>query len=262
MAEIGERLREARMGQRVDISEVEDATKIRAKYLRAIENEEFDLLPGPTFAKSFLRTYAEYLGLDARLLVEEYRVQHEPAPEEETQHFPPAPPRRPRRPQVHDRGAPGLPWILGGAVVLLLTVFMVIGLIAGDGEEGGSEGRPPSDARREAGDGDGERRPGRERRRRRGRAATPRAVTMRIAPTVATYVCVDAGPGEVIYEGPLTRPRTFRGRRLRLNLGKTSAAVRVNGRPVDLGGGPNPVGFAFSPGARPRPLPLGQRPCA
>ena len=58
------------MRQRVDISEVERATKIRAKYLRAIENEEFDLLPGPTFAKSFLWTYVEFLGLDARLLVE------------------------------------------------------------------------------------------------------------------------------------------------------------------------------------------------
>src|SRR5215212_413986 len=79
---IGERLREARMRQKVDIADVEAATKIRAKYLRALENEEFGLLPGPTFAKTFLRTYAEYLGLDAQLLVEEYRVQHEPRGEE------------------------------------------------------------------------------------------------------------------------------------------------------------------------------------
>src|SRR5918998_6633206 len=78
---IGERLREARMRQKVDIAEVERSTKIRAKYLRALENEEWGLLPGSTFVKTFLRTYAEALGLDAHLLVEEYRAHHE-APDE------------------------------------------------------------------------------------------------------------------------------------------------------------------------------------
>ena len=53
------------MRRRIDITEVEAATKIRAKYLRALENEEWELLPGPTFVKTFLRTYADYLGLDA-----------------------------------------------------------------------------------------------------------------------------------------------------------------------------------------------------
>src|SRR3712207_8173863 len=71
MADIGETLREARMRRRIDMTEVEAATKIRAKYLRALENEEWDLLPGPTFVKTFLRTYAEYLDLDPRLLVED-----------------------------------------------------------------------------------------------------------------------------------------------------------------------------------------------
>src|ERR671922_2140425 len=77
MPEIGEMLREARMRKRIDMTEVESATKIRGKYLRALENEEWDLLPGPTFVKTFLRTYAEYLGLDPRLLVEEYRQRYE-----------------------------------------------------------------------------------------------------------------------------------------------------------------------------------------
>jgi cytoskeletal protein RodZ len=78
MAEIGATLREARMRAGIDIAEVESRTKIRAKYLRALENEEWSLLPGTTFVKSFLRTYAEALGLDAKLLVEEYKFRHEP----------------------------------------------------------------------------------------------------------------------------------------------------------------------------------------
>src|SRR6187397_3610783 len=77
MLDIGAQLRETRMRRRIDISEVEAATKIRAKYLRALENEEWSLLPGPTFVKTFLRTYAEYLDLDARNLVEEYRQRYE-----------------------------------------------------------------------------------------------------------------------------------------------------------------------------------------
>src|SRR3954464_216126 len=72
MLDIGAQLRETRMRRRIDISEVEAATKIRAKYLRALENEEWSVLPGPTYVKTFLRTYAEFLGLDAHLLVDEY----------------------------------------------------------------------------------------------------------------------------------------------------------------------------------------------
>ena len=77
MPEIGATLREARMRERIDVSEIEATTKIRAKYLRALENEEWDLLPGPTFVKSFLRTYASALGLDGKALVEEYRLNYE-----------------------------------------------------------------------------------------------------------------------------------------------------------------------------------------
>ena len=77
MPEIGATLREARMRARIDVSEIEAQTKIRAKYLRALENEEWSLLPGPTFVKSFLRTYAQALELDGKALVEEYRLAHE-----------------------------------------------------------------------------------------------------------------------------------------------------------------------------------------
>src|SRR5215472_7146560 len=77
MADIGTTLREARMRARIDMTEVETRTKIRAKYLRAIENEEWDLLPGPVYVKSFLRTYGDFLGLDSRLLVDEYKRRYE-----------------------------------------------------------------------------------------------------------------------------------------------------------------------------------------
>src|SRR6201991_4916898 len=103
MADIGATLREARMRQRIDISEIESETKIRAKYLRALENEEWDLLPGPTYVKSFLRTYADELGLDGKRLVEEYQLQFERLSDVELQ--PIAPPGQ-RRNAAQQRGNP------------------------------------------------------------------------------------------------------------------------------------------------------------
>src|SRR6476469_6018734 len=97
MAEIGATLRETRMRARVDVSEIEAQTKIRAKYLRALENEEWDLLPGPTFVRSFLRTYAQALGLDDKALVDEYRrIYEQPSEVEHQPALTASPSRRPR----------------------------------------------------------------------------------------------------------------------------------------------------------------------
>src|SRR3989454_10527342 len=72
MFEIGSSLREARTRRQIGVAQVEQATKIRGKYLRALEEEQFDVLPAQTYVKGFLRTYAEYLGLDGQLYVDEY----------------------------------------------------------------------------------------------------------------------------------------------------------------------------------------------
>ena len=77
MTDIGAMLREARMREHLDIAEFEARTKIRAKYLRALEDEEWALLPGYTFTKAFLRTYADMLGLDGRMLVDEFKRQYQ-----------------------------------------------------------------------------------------------------------------------------------------------------------------------------------------
>jgi cytoskeletal protein RodZ len=70
--EIGNSLRDARARRQIPVGQAEQATKIRGKYLRALEEEQFDLLPSETYVKGFLRTYADYLGLDGQLYVDEY----------------------------------------------------------------------------------------------------------------------------------------------------------------------------------------------
>jgi cytoskeletal protein RodZ len=76
MFEIGNSLREARTRKGLDFPELEEGTKIRAKYLRALEDEAFETLPSATYVKGFLRTYADYLGLDGQLYVDEYNVRY------------------------------------------------------------------------------------------------------------------------------------------------------------------------------------------
>jgi cytoskeleton protein RodZ len=72
--EIGNSLREARLRQQLDFPDAEHGTKIRGKYLRALEDERFEVLPSHTYVKGFLRSYAEYLGLDGQLYVDEYNT--------------------------------------------------------------------------------------------------------------------------------------------------------------------------------------------
>jgi cytoskeletal protein RodZ len=74
--EIGNSLREARLRRSVDFAQAELATKIRGKYLRALEEEQFEVLPSETYVKGFLRTYAEYLGLDGQLYVDEFNSRY------------------------------------------------------------------------------------------------------------------------------------------------------------------------------------------
>ena len=103
MFEIGNSLREARFRQQLEFGELEQATKIRARYLRALEEESFDTLPAQTYVKGFLRTYADYLGLDGQLYVDEYNSRFGAGEEEyaragrrapHLERAPPAPPAR------------------------------------------------------------------------------------------------------------------------------------------------------------------------
>lgn len=136
MFEIGSSLREARTRRKLEPSQVEQGTRIRVKYLTALEDDRFELLPGPAYAKGFLRTYADYLGLDGQRFVDEYNARF--APEEE----PAAPPQvRIRRRRAFD------PWLLAVPVAAVL-----VGLIAWQLSSTGSHQRaalrPPPPTRK------------------------------------------------------------------------------------------------------------------
>lgn len=71
--EIGDILKQTREAKGYSLADAEEATKIRARYLEALEKEEFDLLPGRVYVIAFLRNYARFLGLDDNQLVQQYK---------------------------------------------------------------------------------------------------------------------------------------------------------------------------------------------
>ncbi|MFC1888377.1 RodZ domain-containing protein [Thermodesulfobacteriota bacterium] len=74
---IGECLRKIREEKSLSIEEISRITKISKRYLTAIENDDFEQLPAPTFARGFIRAYANFVGIDSEEIVQKYRERHE-----------------------------------------------------------------------------------------------------------------------------------------------------------------------------------------
>lgn len=243
MDEIGARLREARMRLKIDINEVETRTKIRAKYLRAMENEEWDLLPGEVYIRSFLRTYADFLGLDSRELLDEFRRRYESP----SDHEPPpiAPPSREReRSRQPRRGIPA--WLIVGLV--LVVVVLVLYLVGTGGNSTSKRAATSPHTTTHAA-----RTPARHRSsiHRRKVITRPKTVTVSLVPTGKVYVCMVNGRGKILIPGQIfdtgqTIPPE-KAQRLRLTLGNASVTVKANGKPVAVTASSGAIGLQFTP---------------
>lgn len=247
------------MRAKIDINEVETRTKIRAKYLRAIENEEWSLLPGDVYVKSFLRTYGDYLGLDSRQLIDDYKRRYERPTDHELRPITPLGARErdrqnrgPRRPRVPSWLVIGL--VLAGVVVALYLV----------GNNKGTSNTPTST---QAATGNHGRRPAHHH-----HAAPAKVkpvsttVRLQLVPTGAVYVClVDATgkrliPGQIFNVGQTVPEET--GPKLLLTLGNASVKMKVNGVAVTVPSTGSPVGFDLMPGSHTM-LPAAKQPqCA
>ena len=245
------------MRQRIDISEIEAQTKIRAKYLRALENEEWDLLPGPTFVKSFLRTYAEALGLDARAVVEEYKLRHERLSEHEL--LPIAPPGRQDR---RRRGAGGPRSGVGRDVAVALLVVGLVALLIVLGNSSGGGSKPPvattttrtTPAKSSHG----------KTRHRQRTAPAPSVARLRLIPTGQVWVCLQAAGGRTLLDGQIIGPGdslpVYRSKEFRMNFGNGNLTMRINGRTRTVPDVQNAIGYRVDRRGRRTVLSPAQRP--
>ena len=246
------------MRERIDISEVEAQTKIRAKYLRAIENEEWDLLPGPIYAKSFLRTYSDYLGLDSRMLLDEFKRRYEHPSEHDGRPMSRVAARdrprdrdRDRRPRLR---APA--WApIAIVVIVILALLYVTGTLLGSNNSNTATTHSPLARAR----------PRRQTVTKPSAAPTaPASVTLKLVPTGAVYVCLVNGNGT-----KLINERTFSAgeripaasaRKLLLTLGNAAVQMKVNGKTVPVAASAAAIRLLITPPGSIRHIPLTQTP--
>jgi cytoskeleton protein RodZ len=254
MEQIGARLREARMRGKIDINQVESDTKIRAKYLRAMENEEWGLLPGEIYAKTFLRTYADYLGLDSREVLDDYRRQYERPTDHDLRPLTSGRERDRRkgggrRQQPQPRGGGGFPippWVL--VLIVLVVVGVALWIVGNDTGNHGSNTTSTSTtvskhhkAHKHKHATAAKHQP-----------AAPKSVHLSLVPTGTVYVCLVNGHGRKLINGqqysagqkiPVQVART-----LLLTLGTSSVTITANGVKVPVAPSSNPIGIRFTPG--------------
>jgi hypothetical protein len=258
MPEIGETLREARMRARIDVSEIEAKTKIRAKYLRALENEEWGLLPGPTFVKSFLRTYAQALGLDGKALVEEFRQNHETP----TDALEPvvASPRRARTHAGAGGRAPGGPsraYMALVGVIVVIIVLLIVALISGGSSNKNANSASSAHRRAHAHHGA----------RKAPASAGSALVALSLRPLAAVYVCLIGDGGRKLIPGLELQPgastHTYHARRFEITLGNSSVTMFIDGSARSVPPSNQAIGYSITKAAGRRSLRLGQQPtCA
>lgn len=242
------------MRAKIDINDVEVATKIRAKYLRAIENEEWDLLPGEVYVKSFLRTYGEFLGLDTRQLIDDFKGRYERPSDTELRPIVPLGRERERA----ARGPLLPPWALIGFV--LVAVVVVLGIV-------GYESKQKSPTPPAAGTGASHRpHPAKHHRAKPKLPTKPATVRLQLVPEGQVYVCLVTGsgrkliPGQIFNSGQTIPVQT--GPKLLLTLGNAQVKMKVNGVTMPVPASSSAIGYEFVPGSH-RSLPASQQPsCA
>jgi cytoskeleton protein RodZ len=244
---IGPTLREARSRRKLDLPEVEGAIKIRVRYLQAIENEEWDALPGGAYTRGFIRTYASYLGLDGDRLVEDYR-RHAAPPA--AQHVPSR--VEPVPTGMRKSGSPLMGRVLVAAVCVgLAAVVVAIALTGGDGD---SSSRP-STARNSA---------GKATKPERGMTAGKRGVAMRLEATAEVWVCLLNGDGVPLVDGQILQEGTeagpYRSRDFEIALGNGSVEMVLDGERAEIEESSSPVGYRVESGGKLIALEEGERP--
>lgn len=248
---VGNKLREARTRRSLSLQEAEEATKIRCRYLLAIENEDWDQLPGDTYARAFIRTYGSFLGLDGERLAEEQRqLRGSTRPGERLPRVEP----RPRR-VVGDRGRRREipPRLVAVAVSgLVVAALLAIGLSTGGGSGGSAE---PAQSREAIGQAQ-----------RADQVSPPRLQghTLELTAKGEVWICLLDGSGKPLINGRILNngetEGPFRSGSFTLALGNGAVTMTVDGKQANTPEPSSPIGFAIDSHGSVRELPEGERP--
>jgi hypothetical protein len=221
--EIGSSLREARNRHGVELAQVEADTHIRTRYLKALEDERFDLLPGDAYVRGFLRTYADYLGLDAELFVDEYKACF-------------APPEEPL-PQLIPRRRIDLPRLRTLATVGAVLAVALVVVLAWRADGGGREPTERAGTGEPAAPRSAPQAPARVVRRARPEVGPAKLILTAAHGRCWLQVNLGSRTGRYLYEGSLEQGQSLRfaGKRLWIRLGAPqNLEASLNGVPAGL----------------------------
>jgi Helix-turn-helix domain len=257
---VGNKLREARARRKLTIADAEEATKIRGRYLQAIENEDWDQLPGDTYARAFIRTYARFLGLDGERLAEEQRRDRGTVrPGEQLPRVDPRP-RPVARRRLSGGGGPAIPPRLVAVAVsaLVVVALLVIGLSTGGSPDDSGPGPGGRKAKGSAGTAGHHRGQGEK---------APPGHSLKLVAGAEVWVCLLDGKGRPLLDGLILAPGEsagpFRSGSFTLALGNGAVTMTVDNQQEKLPEPSSPIGFVVPSSGKVRELPEGERPtCA
>jgi hypothetical protein len=238
-SQVGAILRQARNRRNIELPEVEAATRIRLRYLRAIESEDWEVLPGGVYTRGFIRTYAAFLGLDGERLAEDYRASVEGAqaatgvPEAATtatrRAGGPKPPRRLR-----------FGWLFAAAGAALVAVAALVLLPGSDSGES-----PQTSGRRRAED--------TPHPRPQAKGQTERSgVSVHLVAGAEVWVCLlDARErplvdGQILEAGAEAGP--FRSGSFTVSFGNGEVSMTVDGSKAEIPATSSPIGYSIGAG--------------
>jgi hypothetical protein len=250
-------LREARTERGIELSKVERVTKIRVKFLQAMEEDRWEALPAPAYARGFLSIYARFLDLDEEALLDEYTRtvegadRPEPIPQSVIQ---PGVLRhsRPSRPSI-DLNLRHVATVVAGVVVLVILALVIVGSIGGSSNGGGGGHKH-----------------------RGGKSSGPTAATTTIQPasgevslalrsTADVWVCLVDDRGRALVNGEtLTADQgrgPFNGSGFEVTFGNGSVEMTVDGEPAQIPPVAQPLGYRITPEGVSKLSPTSQPTC-
>jgi hypothetical protein len=233
---VGPTLREARKRREVEISAVEAATRIRPRFLHAIENEEWDVLPGGVYTRGFIRTYAAYLGLDGDRLAEDYRREVEDIGMDSRAGAEPAPVVT--GPPGRRRSIPHAGWLAVAAVVLVGA----LAIVALPGGGGGGSVTTPQKAHRLGSAGE---------RQGKAQATQPQAggVSVRLSANAEVWVCLLAASGKHLVDGQILETGAvegpFHSGSFTVSFGNGEVAMLIDGKEAEIPATSSPIGYSI-----------------
>lgn len=247
---IGSDLRRARERREIALEDVEAATRIRVRFLRAIEEEDWEVLPGGVYSRGFIRTYAGYLGLDGERLAGDFRREVEGAPlagEPASELAPGA--------ASSATGSPGgrrsfgylrwlaVPGVLG---VAALAIVLIPGSGGREGAGGpGGESAAPIGALHEA-------------------QPRPSGVEVQLIAEAEVWVCLVDAKGRSLVEGQVLEAGAeegpYRSGSFMLSLGNGEVTMTIDGKQAQIPATPSPIGYAISSGGKLTELEESERP--